>query len=330
MKALITAFLLLLRPMESAGDSTLRLMFWNLENFFDYRKDSLGVKDAEFWYGGERRWTKKRFKAKCQAIAKTVLWTAGECGGLPDAIGLAEVENRKVLKRLIYDTALQKLDYRIVHFDSGDRRGIDVALLYRESWAELISAKACHIYGADSARIQTRDILLAHFLTADGKDLAILVNHHPSKYGGSNLSEQRRMAAVKRLRQVTDSLKQCGIDRIVAMGDFNDTPDSPIYHILDLINLSTSLHEKGEGSIRFEGKWELIDQIFVSERLKDAQMRIIRAPFLMVRDKKYTGEKPFRTYSGPRYIGGVSDHCPVWMDYKAPINFPGGRKNAKE
>ena len=187
-----------------------------------------------------------------------------------------------------------------------------------------------HIYDEDSVKIQTRDILLAHFLTADGQDLAILVNHHPSKYGGAILSEQRRLAAVKRLRQLTDSLKQCGIDRIVAMGDFNDTPESPLYNHLDLTNLSKELHDRGEGSIRFEGKWELIDQIFVSESLKGAKMRIIRAPFLMVRDKKYTGEKPFRTYSGPRYLGGVSDHCPVWMDYKAPINYPDGRKNAKE
>ncbi len=318
MKGLMTLVGLLLGVAAGAQeDGALRLMFWNLENFFDYRNDSTSVSDAEFSSRGERHWTRKRFRTKCQAVAKTLLWAAGECGGLPDAVGLAEVENRFVLKRLRDDTILRKLDYRILHFDSPDTRGIDVALLYRSSRLELLQAKACHVYAGDSTILPTRDILLAHFRQGDGRDLAILVNHHPSKYGGSAVSEPRRKRAVERLRFLSDSLQRLGVERVVALGDFNDTPDAPLYQVLEpsLQNLSLPLFERGEGTIRFEGEWELIDQIWVSQALQTARMRILRPPFLLVPDKAYTGEKPFRTYSGPRYIGGVSDHCPVWMDY---------------
>ena len=318
MKGLMTLVGLLLGVAAGAQeDGALRLMFWNLENFFDYRNDSTSVSDAEFSSRGERHWTRKRFRTKCQAVAKTLLWAAGECGGLPDAMGLAEVENRFVLKRLRDDTILRKLDYRILHFDSPDTRGIDVALLYRSSRLELLQAKACHVYAGDSTILPTRDILLAHFRQGDGRDLAILVNHHPSKYGGAAVSEPRRKRAVERLRFLSDSLQRLGVERVVALGDFNDTPDAPLYQVLEpsLQNLSLPLFERGEGTIRFEGEWELIDQIWVSQALQTARMRILRPPFLLVPDKAYTGEKPFRTYSGPRYIGGVSDHCPVWMDY---------------
>lgn len=318
MKGLMTLVGLLLGVAAGAQeDGALRLMFWNLENFFDYRNDSTSVSDAEFSSRGERHWTRKRFRTKCQAVAKTLLWAAGECGGLPDAVGLAEVENRFVLKRLLDDTILHKLDYRIVHFESPDPRGIDVALLYRTTRLELLQAKACHLYAPDSTIMPTRDILLAHFLQADGRDLAVLVNHHPSKYGGAAVSEPRRKRAVDRLRFLADSLLQLGVERVVALGDFNDTPDAPVYQALSpsLENLSLPLAQRGEGTIRFEGEWELIDQIWVSQALQTARMRILRVPFLLVPDKAYTGEKPFRTYSGPRYIGGVSDHCPVWMDY---------------
>ena len=318
MKGLMTLVWLLLGLAAGAQEEgTLRLMFWNLENFFDYRNDSTSVSDAEFSSRGARHWTRKRFRTKCQAVAKTLLWAAGECGGLPDAVGLAEVENRFVLKRLSDDTILRKLDYRILHFDSPDPRGIDVALLYRASRLELLQAKACHVYAEDSTILLTRDILLAHFRQADGQDLAILVNHHPSKYGGAAVSEPRRKRAVDRLRFLSDSLQRLGVERVVALGDFNDTPDAPLYQVLEpsLQNLSLPLFQRGEGTIRFEGEWELIDQIWVSPSLQTARMRILRPPFLLVPDKAYTGEKPFRTYSGPRYIGGVSDHCPVWMDY---------------
>ena len=291
-------------------------MFWNLENFFDYRNDSTSVSDADFSSRGARHWTKKRFYTKCNAVAKGVLWASARKGRLPDAIGVAEVENAFVLRRLVQTTLLRKLDYEIVHFDSQDRRGIDVGLLYRKSCLELLSAKPCHIFEADSSIMHTRDILLACFRTHRGDSVALLVNHHPSKFGGAAVSEPRREKAVERLAQLADSLQKDGIQHIIAMGDFNDTPSNPVYRKLEplLWNKSEVFHNKGEGTIKYAGKWELIDMFFVSKPLlQNTQMEILYIPFLQTPDKHATGTKPLRTYSGPRYLGGVSDHCPVWL-----------------
>ena len=302
--------LLLFACTAAAGQE--RVMFWNLENFFDYRNDSTSVSDAEFSSFGPKRWTRKRFNAKCNAVAKTILWAGGRMGGLPDVVGFAEVENGFVLRRLLQGTALRKTDYRIVHYDSPDPRGIDVALLYRKSRLKPFDSKPCHLYDTDSSIMATRDILMAHF-TGPGGDIAVLVNHHPSKYGGA-ASAPRRRRAVERLKSLADSLMDAGVARVVAMGDFNDTPDAEAYSELPLVNLSLPFHNKGEGTIKYDGKWELIDLFFVSDTLSQSQMSILQVPFLLKPDG--TGMKPLRTYSGPRYLGGVSDHCPVWLDVK--------------
>ena len=277
-------------------------MFWNVENFFAPQAD------------GERHWGRKKFRAKCQTVAKTLLWAASEQGGLPDVIGLAEVENAFVLRQLIQTTSLRKLEYKVVHFESPDPRGIDVALLYRSSRLRLESAKPCHLYQADSTILPTRDILLAQF-RGPGGEIAVLVNHHPSKYGGVSASGPRRKIAVERLRQLADSLTAAGWKHLVAMGDFNDTPDNPLYQRLSptLVNLAEPLQRQGKGSIKYDGQWELIDLFFISESLLPAQMEILQVPFLQTPDTGHAGTKPLRTYSGPRYLGGASDHCPIWL-----------------
>lgn len=311
MNALATLLAAVLLQVSPPAD-TLRLMFWNLENCFDWIDSGTGSSDTEFSSRGERRWTRKRFKTKLNAISKGILWAASEEGGLPDAIGLAEVENRHVLERLLEETPLRKTGYKILHFDSPDPRGIDVALLYRPSKLRLKKAKACHLYDGDSL-LRTRDILLATFEGADGTALVLAVNHHPSKYGGISESEPRRRIAVERLRFLADSLRAEGIENLVALGDFNDTPANPVYKLLEpaLNNWAEPLFQKGLGTIKYDGQWELIDMLFASETLK-GQMKILQIPFLMTRDTGHAGLKPLRTYSGPRYLGGVSDHCPIW------------------
>ena len=123
----------------------LSVLFWNVENFFDWRNDSTTVSDAEFSAVGERHWTWKRFQAKANAFAKALMWVGSETGRLPDIVGLEEVENAFVLRQVLQKTLLRKLDYQYVHYDSPDRRGIDVALLYRSSVLELLEAKPCHL-----------------------------------------------------------------------------------------------------------------------------------------------------------------------------------------
>lgn len=307
--------LLCLALLQGHPEDTVRTMFWNVENFFDSRADSTSASELEFSSRGSRHWTYKRFRTKCNAVAKAVLYAASECGGAPDIIGLAEVENARVLRHLTEETALRKLEYKALHFESADKRGIDVALLYRPSRLSLTGARACHILADDGKPLATRDILLATFITPAGKDIAMLVNHHPSKYGGAETSEPRRKKAMETLRFLADTLLADGY-AVLAMGDMNDTPDNPVFELVEptLKNLAKELHSQGEGTIFYDGKWELIDMFFASPGLKTSQMKILRLPFLMTRDSRHAVMKPLRTYNGPRYLGGVSDHCPIWID----------------
>ncbi len=379
---------------EAMNESSVTVMFWNLENFFDFRDDGKSESDAGFSATGERRWTKTRFYRKCQAIAKTILWAgSNKSDDVPDIVGVAEVENRFVLSQLVAKTALRKLDYEIVHFDSPDPRGIDCALLYRASRLTLVSAKPCHV---SAPGLQTRDILMAQFVTLTGDSLAVLVNHHPSKYGGGE-TDWRREVAVARLRALGDSLAAAGWTRAVAVGDFNDTPDNPLFaHLAPAFSLcrmtdsetaldngqkkpssegnatertftrngsapparGTSRRElaafpsedsrqrnqgqpvdtfplmenarsvalpsedepslRGKGSIRFNGEWQLIDLCFVSPTLEGAaSFSVLEPPFLTERDAAHSGDRPLRTYSGPRYLGGVSDHRPILVHIRS-------------
>ena len=345
--------LLLLWLFVAPSADTLQVMFWNVENFFDWRNDSTTVSDLEFSAAGERHWTWKRFQAKANAFAKALFWVETETGRLPDIIGLEEVENAFVLRQVLQKTALRKLDYKYVHYDSPDRRGIDVALLYRSSRLELLDSKPCHLYAADTV-MATRDILLCMFKRAgplvmpDPLSFAVLVNHHPSKYGGAAESEPRRRIAVERLRFLADSLAAVGLDRIIAGGDFNDTPDNPVFGLLEpaLAPMHMDLFRRGRGTIKYDGKWDLIDHIYVSPALAvaptsastlesfsgdvgrqtdkagapwtRARMQILRIPFLLTRDTVHSGEKPLRTYTGPRHTGGVSDHLPVLLEVYLP------------
>lgn len=292
-------------------------VFWNLENFFDYQDGGTSESDGEFSPQGSRRWTAKRFYYKCDLIAKSLCWMGDRYGRLPDVIGLAEIENMTVLKRLLSSTVLRKYDYRIIHRDSPDRRGIDVALLYRKSIFDLIDTSFI-TPSFNEEEMATRDILHARLQhTSDGVIYDFIVNHHPSKFGGSKESMDRRSAAMQTLCSICDSLivkLTESYGGMISMGDFNDTPDGSQFSLLKerLINTCDDLFRKGEGTIRFEGKWDLIDMFWVSEAIYDgSDTEILRIPFLMTRERKHPGEKPLRTYSGPRYLGGVSDHCPI-------------------
>ena len=299
---------------------SLLAVFWNLENFFDYRDGGTGESDTEFSSQGSRRWTSKQFYKKCHLIAKSIFWAGDKYGKMPDVIGVAEVENRWVLNQLISSTLLRKYDYKVIHRDSKDRRGIDVALIYRSSRLELID-KTFKTPEYNGIQLATRDILHARMKRLDDDSVYdFIVNHHPSKYGGSKESDSLRFAVMRSLAGICDSLllnaPETAYKGIVSMGDFNDNPSGKQYVLLEgrLKNSCSHLYERGEGSIRFEGKWDLIDMFWVSPDIyRTSRSEILYIPILMTRDRKHPGEKPLRTYSGPRYIGGVSDHCPVML-----------------
>ena len=295
---------------------SLSVVFWNVENLYDYIDDGTCDSDKEFSSSGSRRWTRKRFQMKCDAIAKSLMWIGEKYGRMPDIIGLAEVENRRVLLKLLDNTLLRKFDYGIVHRDSRDRRGIDVALLYRKSLFRKVSDSAT-VPEYEGIPMSTRDMLQVCLEDDMGQKINLIVNHHPSKYGGADASSGRRGAAMMALRNMCDSLAVA--DRgvpVIVMGDFNDTPDGEHFRIMDgvLSNKAAALFEEGMGTIRYKGKWELIDMFMTSPDLSPlSRMDIIRIPFLMTYERKYPGFKPLRTYTGPRYTGGVSDHCPILL-----------------
>ena len=300
---------------NAQNSDQMSVMFWNLENFFDWIDQGTGESDAEFSSRGKKHWTKEKFLIKCDAVSKAIFMAGECCGRIPDVIGFAEVENKSVLQKLLSSTLLRKCDYKVVHFDSGDRRGIDVALLYREGLFELISTstKAPEYEGA---KMTTRDMLhVALKKKSNGDKYDFIVCHHPSKFGGEKISGPKRDAAMEALIHMCDSIGGC---RQVIMGDFNDSPSASQFAMLEgrLINKSESLFKAHKGTIKYEGKWDLIDMFLVSPGLDlCTEMMIADFPFLMVKDSRHAGIKPLRTYSGPRYIGGVSDHLPIVLNF---------------
>jgi endonuclease/exonuclease/phosphatase family metal-dependent hydrolase len=303
MRRLVAGMVLLINSIISYSNTSdsLLVAFWNLENFFDWTDES-----------AKERWTKTRFYTKCDAVAKTIFWMSDRYGKMPDVVGFAEIGDRRVLDKLLRSTLLRKYDYQIVHYDSADRRGIDVALIYRRSSFKYVGSRT-FTPSADGKPLRTRDILLVSLEESTGRRLEFLVNHHPSKYGGEKASERRREVVMDKLVFLCDSLQNNDVsDAVIAMGDFNDTPDSDNFSILDSImfNHGDKLYCKREGTIRYEGRWELIDMFVTSHEL-NCTMYICKPDHLMTWDNVHAGYKPFRTYSGPRYVGGVSDHLPI-------------------
>lgn len=309
---------------------SLRLVFWNVENLFDTRNDSCKNDDA-FTPKGENHWTGRRYQKKLNDICR-VLATTGERDksrhDMPQIIGLAEVENDKVLHDLCEGTPLRQYGYSFVHYDSPDARGIDNALLYRNNYFNPFFSQAINVCDSNMSLI-TRDILLVEGVTTLGDTLIVLVNHFPSKRGGASADIKRRHVA-ERLRFTMDSLQRNHpMAAIVVMGDFNASPDEPeIAHSLmqngrgSFVNLMAKM-TPGSGSHNYQGQWEYLDQIMVSGtmldgknplQVKDRSAYVLAPDFMLVDDERNLGKKPLRTYLAMKYLGGYSDHLPVGID----------------
>lgn len=318
---------------QSRGD--IRVMFYNTENIFD-TEDDPATSDDDFTPTGKQHWTIKKYNQKLnhlyQAIAAVGMWQP------PEIIGLCEVENRKVVTDLLYQTPLAKYRYSIVHFDSPDLRGIDVALLYRSDKAKVLNQHPVHVQFISNPQKKTRDILFVQLQMTTGDTICIFVNHWPSRRGGELESESLRIEVAAILRHSIDSLFRLNsMMKIIVMGDFNDDPTNfSIAQTLkaktattapfgnQLYNLSFDLMRTSKtGTHYFQGHWQVIDQMIVSGGLLIPLNGLIANPqnshicaddFLLQIDKRNIGSKPFPTYSGPRYIGGYSDHLPVYLD----------------
>lgn len=304
------------------GDRRIRIISYNVENYFDYFDDSL-KQDDEFLPFQGRFWTKEKFNKKTNQIAQVIIATGGwEAPGL---VGLCEIENRYVLTSLTRFSLLMSANYEFIHKDSPDPRGIDVALLYRPEKFELIDYAFIKVSTSEES-FQTRDILYAKGLLANQDTLHVFVNHWPSKYGGEFETEAKRIKAAQLLRLKMDSI--INIDpqaNIISMGDFNDTPTSKSSHSVvnndDYTNLMEA-HMYQYGTHSFENDWLMIDHIIVSNSLLSStnqtqiipnSVKIFNLPFLLT-EGSLGNQRPFRTYQGPAYHGGFSDHLPIMVD----------------
>lgn len=314
---------------EAGAQTIYNIVFYNVENLFDTWDDPLTT-DEEFTPVNEKHWTRERFTDKINMIYKTLI-TAGS-GQFPDIIGLAEIENRWVIEQLIARTPLNKIPYGIIHKESPDPRGIDVALLYRKD--RVTAEDYVHIRVSDGGKNSfiSRDIL--HFTARlENVRFHFFVNHWPSRSGGYADTKEKRSFTARLLRNYLDSLINADHHaNILLMGDFNATPNEKCFtEILralpfpgnndstGLINLSTLWTKEADGTIRAGGQWEIFDQIICSYPLmlnKTFKMEhrlsgICNFDFLLEPDPTWLGKKPFRTYLGPKYNRGISDHLPV-------------------
>lgn len=318
------------RSDNAANDSsaevstTFNVVFYNVENLFDTEDDPQKA-DEEFTPAGEKEWTPERYDQKLAKLSRVI---AASDDKLPAVIGLCEVENRKVVEDLAKTGALAAIEYGVIHRESPDGRGIDVALLYDTKRLNLNEAGVITTTLPVGDRPNTRLILHASG-DINGAPVHFFVNHWPSRYGGKEKSEPNRLAVASNLRTYLDAVLQNDPDaEIIMMGDFNDHPDDKsIVEVLNagslsssqpLANLMYDLHKKGKGSYNYRGEWGALDQFIVTRSLTDGEgidvqpetVRFVRHDWMMyVNDK---GEAyPNRTYGGPNYYGGFSDHLPI-------------------
>ncbi len=315
--------------------------FYNLENLFD-TEDDPKINDSEFLPGGAKRWTEELYKDKLGNMARVISELGTEMS--PDGIsilGVAEIENRRVLEDLVKQPKLAGRNYQIIHFDSPDERGIDVGLLYQGKYFKPTSSRAVvmPIYTPEGDTNKTRDILFVSGLY-DGEPLHVLVNHWPSRRGGEAATAPYRNAAALICKNIADSLMQADPNaKIFIMGDLNDDPTSPsVKKVLNvsykkedtrkggLFNPMYDFFKRGIGTLAYQDSWNLFDQIIISygvvnEKAGGFQFysaRVFNENYLFQKSGQYRGY-PHRTFSGDNYIGGFSDHLPVFVYLVKPL-----------
>ncbi|WP_299058615.1 endonuclease/exonuclease/phosphatase family protein [uncultured Polaribacter sp.] len=311
-------------------ENTITVAFYNVENLFD-TKDDPNTFDDDFTTDGKRKWGYKRYKDKITKLGSVISQLGlKQSKYLPAIVGLVEVENAKVVKDLINSKNLKNHHYGFVHYDSPDDRGIDVALLYNKQLFEIFGSEHFPLYLEDDEgeRDYTRDILVVYG-NLNGELVHILVNHWPSRREGIPESEPKRIAAAKLASTIIDTIQAKNYDaKIIIMGDFNDDPTcKSVKEYLvkeDLYNPMEKLLDRDAlGSLKYNGKWNLFDQIIITKNFLETKKEKHHFKYAEVFNKKwlkvFKGKlkgSPFRTYIGPWYKGGFSDHFPVYLYLK--------------
>ncbi len=311
---------------DSSKNPYYTIAFYNLENLFD-TIDNPHTNDEGFLPSSDRKWTPKRYKKKLRKLGYTISRIGTKTAKKPPVIvGLAEVENKRVIKDLVKSKFLKDLDYGIVHYDSPDERGIDVALIFKKQFFQVIQSEVfpLDLTYPDGMPDYTRDILMVKG-QLNGETIYVLVNHWPSRREGEKETEPKRMKAAHKVIEIIHQIKvEDKNAKVIIMGDFNDGPNSKsIKHIMnatDVYNPMIDLLSFRRGSLGHHRKWYLFDQIlfttnlfeYESKRHSFSKVNIFDLEFL----KQYKGKYknfPFRTFVGRKYKGGYSDHFPVFL-----------------
>jgi hypothetical protein len=313
------------------------IAFYNLENLFDYEDDPMTF-DDDRTPDGKDHWTKDIYHAKLKNMAKVLSEIGSEkTGTTPAIIAVCEIENRRVLEDLLNQEPLLHKNYGIIQFDSPDRRGIDVGLLYQKKLFTPTNFEAHEllIYNDNdiSKRIFTRDQLLVSGML-DGEKIHIIVSHWPSRRGGEARSRPKRIKAAKLNKRIIDSL--FSIDpyaKIITMGDLNDDPlSSSVKDVLntnknrynlkmkELFNPMEDMFRKGLGTLAWRDEWNLFDQIIMSSELMKKEYSSYRFYKAGIYNKSYLANSqgsykgyPYRSFGNGAFTGGYSDHFPVFV-----------------
>ncbi|WP_299777603.1 endonuclease [uncultured Formosa sp.] len=300
------------------------IAFFNLENLFDITNDPT-INDNDFLSTSEKRWNLKRYENKLFKLGFAISNIGkNETGTHPAIVGVAEVENAKVIQDLLDSEHLKDIPYGFVHYNSPDERGIDVAFIYDKTQFEVTDSAPYSIVLMDDNGLAdyTRDILRVSGIF-DGEPMHFLVNHWPSKNEESNAP--KRMEVSNKATEIIEGLKAENPNaKIIVMGDFNDNSASESVQALvnnnALFNPMESLTSFERGSINYRFKWDVFDQFMLTHNFLDHKpgthnfdtADIFDADFLKQYKGKYKGQ-PFRTYVGKTYKGGYSDHFPVYL-----------------
>ncbi|OFY56178.1 MAG: hypothetical protein A2Y87_04290 [Bacteroidetes bacterium RBG_13_46_8] len=318
-------------------DKQFTVVFYNVENLFDII-DEPGKKDEEFTPGSAKQWSEERYEKKLGNLARVLSSISQD--ELPEIIGICEAENRTVLEDLINDRQLKKGDYGIVHEESNDIRGIDVALLYRKGLFTIGSHDMVSVSLPFDSSVTMRNILHVEGKADNRETIHFFVNHWTSRSDGEQASEPMRLYTAIALRKAVDGIlnKDNGA-KVIILGDFNDEPTSrSIFEMLyannkrkntssrELYNLMFDMHnndlENDTGTYSYRGHWNMLDQIIVSQQVIKDQTgyhtdydggRIFKQEWMLYFDQNLLVGLPDRTYGGDVYYGGFSDHLPVYM-----------------
>jgi len=319
---------------EKQPTKTFSFAFYNVENLFDTIDDP-AINDESFLPDSKVPWNTVRYQHKLDNIAKVI--SSVDSTGFPTLFGLCEVENEKVLQDLINQPAVKAANYSILHKDSPDERGIDVALLYRNNYYQPVATNYIKFTFPWDPENKTRDILYSKGVIGEKDTLHVFVNHWVSRWGGQEETEPAREFIGRTIKHLTDSIFNLQPNaNIIIAGDLNDNPTDksvstdlgaiPVNHSLQektLYNLSFNIYKGGEGSLYYKG-WDMFDQVIVSSAILNGdngikasalEQTVIKYDWMLYHPKKGPA-RPNRTASSGKYFGGYSDHLPVFIRLK--------------